>query len=69
MNWFFELTWLWKSLGIALLVSLAGVLCAHLVCRSKGTRLSAGIVLLIAAAAFAAALVVILLLAQTPAPI
>lgn len=51
------------------MVSLAGVLCAHLVCRSKGTRLSAGIVLLIAAAAFAAALVVILLLAQTPAPI
>lgn len=69
MNWFFELAWLWKSLGIALLVSLAGVLCAHLVCRAKGTRLSAGIALLIAAAAFAAALVAILLLAQTPAPI
>lgn len=69
MNWFFELAWLWKSLGIALLVSLAGVLCAHLVCRAKGARLSAGIALLIAAAAFAAVLVVILLLAQTPAPI
>lgn len=52
-----------------MLVSLAGVLCAHLVCRAKGTRLSAGIALLIAAAAFAAALVVILLPAQTPAPI
>lgn len=69
MNWFFELAWLWKSLGIALLVSLVGALCAHLVCRAKGARLSAGIAFLIAAAAFAAALVVILLLAQTPAPI
>ena len=69
MNWFFELAWLWKSLGIALLVSLACVLCARLVCRAKGVRLSAGIALLIAAAAFAAALAAILLLAQTPAPI
>ena len=46
MNWFFELAWLWKSLGIALLVSLAGVLCARLVCRTKGARLSAGIAFL-----------------------
>ena len=69
MNWFFELAWLWKSLGIALLVSLAGVLCARLVCRAKGTRLSAGIALLIAAVVFAAVLAAILLLAQTPAPI
>lgn len=69
MAWFYELAWLWKSLGIALLVSLACVLCARLVCRAKGARLSAGIVLLIAAAAFAAALAAILLLAQTPAPI
>ena len=69
MAWFYELAWLWKSLGIALLVSLACVLCARLVCRAKGARLSAGIALLIVAAAFAAALAAILLLAQTPAPI
>ena len=52
-----------------MLVSLAGVLCAHLVCRAKGTRLSAGIALLIAAAAFVAPLVLILPPAPTPAPI
>ena len=69
MAWFYELAWLWKRLGIALSVSRACVLCARLVCRAKGARLSAGIALLIAAAAFAAALVAILLLAQTPAPI
>ena len=69
MAWFYELAWLWKSLGIALLVSLACVLCARHTSRAKGARLSAGIALLIAAAAFAAALAAILLLAQTPAPI
>ena len=59
MRWFYELTWLWKGLGISLLAAAACMACVWLVCRAAGKRLRTGIAVLAAAAGFAAAVVVI----------
>ena len=39
MRWFYELTWLWKGLGISLLAAAACMVCVWLVCRATGKRL------------------------------
>ena len=67
MGWVFMLSWLWKTLGIALSVSLICVACAGLVSKAVKRTLGKKLAVLIGAAAFVAAIVAVILLARTPA--
>ena len=53
MNWINELSWLWETLGIALIAAAVCVACAAV----------------IGAAAFVGAILAVILIARTPMPI
>ena len=64
-----ELSWLWETLGIALLAEAICIACAALICKAAKKKLSKKVLAVIGAAAFVGAILAIILIARTPMPL
>jgi VIT1/CCC1 family predicted Fe2+/Mn2+ transporter len=64
-----ELSWLWETLGIALLAAAICITCAALICKAAKKKLSKKVLAVIGAAAFVGAILAIILIARTPMPL
>ena len=64
-----ELSWLWETLGIALLAAAICIACAALICKAAKKKLSKKVLAFIGAAAFVGAILAIILIARTPMPL
>ena len=64
-----ELSWLWGTLGIALLAAAICIACAALICKAAKKKLSKKVLAVIGAAAFVGAILAIILIARTPMPL
>ena len=64
-----ELSWLWETLGIALLAAAICIACAALICKAAKKKLSKKVLAVIGAAAFVGAILAIILSARTPMPL
>lgn len=64
-----ELSWLWETLGIALLAAAICIACAALICKAAKRKLSKKVLAVIGAAAFVGAILAIILIARTPMPL
>ena len=68
MHKIYELSWLWKSLGIALAAAVAVALAA-LICRAAKKKLGKKAAVIIGIAAFATAAIIVTMLSNDPMPI
>ena len=64
-----ELSWLWETLGIALVAAAVCMACAALICKAAKKHLSKKLWAVIGAAAFVGAILAIILIARTPMPL
>ena len=64
-----ELSWLWETLGIALVSAAVSVAFAALICKAAKKKLSKKVLAVIGAAAFAGAILAVILIARTPMPL
>ena len=64
-----ELSWLWETLGIALVAAAVCVACAALICKAARKKLSIRVLAIIGAAAFVGAILAVILIARTPMPL
>ena len=64
-----ELSWLWETLGIALVAAAVCVACAALIGKAAKKKLSKRVLAVIGAAAFVGAILAVILLARTPMPL
>ena len=64
-----ELSWLWETLGIALVVAAVCVACAALIGKAAKKKLSKKLLAVIGTAAFVGAILAIILIARTPMPL
>ena len=64
-----ELSWLWETLGIALLAAAICIACAALICKAAKKHLSKKLLAVIGAAAFVGAILAVILIARTPMPL
>ena len=69
MHKIYELSWLWKSLGIALAAAAVAVALAALICRAAKKKLGKKATVIIGIAAFATAAIIITMLSNDPMPI
>ena len=69
MKILYELSWLWETLGIALLAAAICMACAALICKAAKKELSKKMLTVIGAAAFVGAILAIILIARTPMPL
>ena len=65
MKILYELSWLWETLGIALVAAA----CAALIGKAAKKKLSIRVLAVIGAAAFVGAILAVILIAQTPMPL
>ena len=64
-----ELSWLWETLGIALIAAAVCVACAALICKAAKKKRSKKLLAVIGAAAFVGAILAVTLIARTPMPL
>ena len=64
-----ELSWLWETLGIALVAAAVCMACAALICKAVKKKLSIRVLAIIGAAAFVGAILAVILIARTPMPL
>ena len=69
MKILYELSWLWETLGIALLAAAVCMACAALIGKAAKKHLSKKLLAVVGAAAFAGAILAVILIAQTPMPL
>ena len=69
MNWINELSWLWETLGIALIAAAVCVACAALICKAAKKKTNKKVLAVIGATAFVGAILAVILIARTPMPI
>ena len=69
MKILYELSWLWETLGIALLAAAVCVACAALIGKAAKKKLSQKLLAVIGAAAFVSAILAVILIARTPMPL
>ena len=69
MKILYELSWLWETLGIALVVAAVCMACAALICKAMKKKLSKKLLAVIGAAAFVSAILAVILIARTPMPL
>lgn len=67
MKILYELSWLWKTLGIALAATVGCLTCVALICRAKKREISQKMAAAIGVAAFVVAVIAVIVLARTPA--
>ena len=64
-----ELSWLWETLGIALLAAAVCVACAALIGKAAKKDLGKKVLAVIGAAVFVGAILAVILIARTPMPL
>ena len=64
-----ELSWLWETLGIALVAAAICIACVALIGKAAKKKLSKKLLAVIGAAAFVGAILAIILIARTPMPL
>ena len=64
-----ELSWLWETLGIALLAAAVCMTFAALICKAAKKKLGKKVLAIIGAAAFVGAILAVILIARTPMPL
>ena len=64
-----ELSWLWETLGIALVAAAVCMACAAPICKAAKKKLSKKLLAVIGAAAFVGAILAVILIARTPMPL
>ena len=69
MKILYELSWLWETLGIALVAAAVCVTCAALICKAAKKKLVRKLLAVIGAAAFVGAILAVILIARTPMPL
>ena len=69
MKILYELSWLWETLGIALVAAAICMVCVALVCKATKKKLSKKLLAVIGAAAFVGAILAVILIARTPMPL
>ena len=69
MKILYELSWLWETLGIALLAAAVCMPCAALICNVAKKNLSKKVLAVIGAAAFVGVILAVILIARTPMPL
>ena len=69
MRILYELSWLWETLGIALVAAVVCMACAALIGKAAKKKLSKKVLAAIGAAAFAGAILAVILIARTPMPL
>ena len=69
MKILYDLSWLWDTLGIALLAAAICVACAALIGKTAKKKLSKKVLAVIGAAAFVGAILAVILIARTPMPL
>ena len=69
MKILYELSWLWETLGIALLAAAVCMACAALIGKAAEKELSKKMLTVIGAAAFVGAILAVILIARTPMPL
>ena len=69
MRILYELSWLWETMGIALLAEAVCIACAALICKAAKKKLSKKVLAVIGAAAFVGAILAVILIARTPMPL
>ena len=69
MKILYELSWLWETLGSALLAAAVCMACAALIGKAAKKHLSKKLLAVVGAAAFAGAILAVILIAQTPMPL
>ena len=69
MRILYELSWLWETLGIALVAAAVCMACAALICKATKKKLSKKLLAAIGAAAFVGAILAVILIARTPMPL
>ena len=69
MKILYELSWLWKTLGIALVAAAVCMACAALICKAVKKKPSKKVLAVIGAAAFVGAILAVILIARTPMPL
>ena len=69
MKILYELSWLWETLGIALVAAAVCMACAALICKAAKKNLGQKVLAVIGAAAFVGAILAVILIARTPMPL
>ncbi len=69
MSILYELSWLWETLGIALISAAVCLACAALIFKAAKKKLSKRVLAVVGAAAFAGAVLAVILIARTPMPL
>ena len=69
MKILYELSWLWETLGIALVAAVVCMACAALICTAAKKKLQKKMLAVIGAAAFVGAILAVILIARTPMPL
>ncbi len=64
-----ELSWLWETLGIALVAAAVCMACAALIGKAAKKKLDKKVLAVIGAAAFVGAILAVILIARTPMPL
>ena len=65
-----ELSWLWETLGIALVAAAICIACAALIGKAaKKKKLDKKVLAVVGAAAFVGAILAVILIARTPMPL
>ena len=69
MKIIYELSWLWETLGIALIAAAVCVVDAMLICRAKKKKLRKRSAVVIGIAAFIIAIIAVIEIARIPMPL
>lgn len=69
MKWFYELLWLWKCLGISLLISAVSTTAVTLIGKARKYRLSVLTGIFIAVTTFIVVALVLIILSNRPVPL
>ena len=69
MRILYELSWLWETLGIALVAAAVCMTCAALICKAAKKKLGKGMLAVIGVAAFVGEILAVILIARTPMPL
>ena len=69
MRILYELSWLWETLGIALVTAAVCVACGAMIGKAAKKKLSKKLLAVIGAAAFVGAILAVILIARTPMPL
>ena len=69
MRILYELSWLWESLGIALVAAAICIAGAALICKAAKKKLGKKVLAVVGAAAFVGAILAVILIARTPMPL